>query len=46
MTRTADIKAYSRPLTAWWVVLLVFVAAIISYSDRQVMSLIVNPWPA
>jgi MFS family permease len=43
MMRAAEIQAYPRPLTAWWVVLLVFVAAIISYSDRQVMSLVVDP---
>jgi hypothetical protein len=30
MMRAAEIQSYPRPLTAWWVVLLVFVAAIIS----------------
>jgi len=43
MRRALGIEAYPRPLTAWWVVFLVFVAAIISYSDRQVMSLVVDP---
>jgi MFS family permease len=43
MRRALDIEAYPRRLTAWWAVLLVFVAAIISYSDRQVMSLVVDP---
>jgi MFS family permease len=36
-------QAYPSRFTAWWVVGLLFVAAIISYSDRQVMSLIVDP---
>ena len=43
MTGTAAGHAYPRPLRAWWAVLLLFVAAIISYSDRQVMSLVVDP---
>jgi MFS family permease len=34
---------YPSPARAWWVVVLLCVAAIISYSDRQVISLVVDP---
>ncbi len=43
MRGTSASHDYPHPLTAWWVVSLLFVAAIISYSDRQVMSLVVDP---
>ena len=43
MKRSAASRDHPHPLTAWWVVWLLFVAAIISYSDRQVMSLVVDP---
>jgi MFS family permease len=43
MKRAVSDHAYPRALSAWWGVVLLFVAAIISYSDRQVMSLVVDP---
>jgi MFS family permease len=39
----SESAAYPSPARAWWVVGLLFVAAIISYSDRQVISLVVDP---
>jgi hypothetical protein len=35
--------SYPKPAYAWFVVALLFGAAIISYTDRQVLSLLVDP---
>ncbi len=44
MTTSVDPSAaYPSAGKAWWAVALLCVAAIISYSDRQVMSLVVDP---
>ncbi|MEI9964658.1 MAG: MFS transporter [Caulobacteraceae bacterium] len=39
----AEEAAYPSPVYGWYVVALLFIAAIISYTDRQVLSLLVDP---
>lgn len=36
-------SAYPRPLTAWWGVGLFTLAAVLSYTDRQILSILVDP---
>ncbi|TWB41145.1 MFS transporter [Nitrospirillum pindoramense] len=40
---TRDTQAWPRPVVAWSVVTLFCVAAILSYTDRQILSLLVDP---
>jgi hypothetical protein len=36
-------NAYPHPITAWWGVLLFTLGAILSYTDRQVLAILVDP---
>lgn len=36
-------SAYPRPVTAWWGVALFTVGAILSYTDRQILTILVDP---
>ncbi|PZN92804.1 MAG: MFS transporter [Alphaproteobacteria bacterium] len=42
MTATTE-AAYPRPARAWSVVLILFATAVLAYTDRQVLSLLVDP---
>ena len=35
--------AWPRPAVAWWALLLFSVAAVLSYTDRQILSLLIDP---
>lgn len=43
MTRVPDSHQWPSPLVAWWTIFVFFVVAVISYSDRLVLSLLVDP---
>ena len=34
---------WPKPSVAWWALLLFFVAAVLSYTDRQILSLLIDP---
>ncbi len=36
-------SAYPRPTTAWWSVALLTLGAVLSYSDRQILTILVDP---
>jgi MFS family permease len=36
-------SAYPRPATAWWSVALLTLGAVLSYTDRQILSILVDP---
>lgn len=43
MTRVPESHQWSSPLVAWWTIFVFFVVAVVSYSDRLVLSLLVDP---
>jgi hypothetical protein len=42
-TDPVSAEAWPSPLLAWWSLLVFFIVAVLSYSDRLVLSLLVDP---